>query len=299
MNKQTVKGYLFAIASAVIYGSMPLMANFLYADGVSPFALVFLRNFFSLVPLAGLAYHQSKTLKVPKDQLPKLCLISVLGCCVTPILLFCSYQFIPSGTATVFHFAYPAFVVIGGGIFLRKQIQRGNLFCVLLCIGGIALFYDPRQPVNFTGSLLALSSGITFAAYIILLSRFRSSKIPIFLFSFYVTLISSIVSFAVCLFTDRLMLPTSLAGWGMCVLFSLLVTVGAVVLFQQSAFLIGGERCSVLSTLEPITSLLIGVLILKEQAGLSALIGSALVVAASILTALFDIRAKKGKSPPQ
>ena len=76
-------------------------------------------------------------------------------------------------------------------------------------------------------------------------------------------------------------------------LFSLMVTTGAVVLFQQSTFLIGGERASILSTLEPITSIVIGVIVFLEPLGFRTLLGVIFVVSASILTALFDIRSKQ------
>lgn len=293
MNHQTAKGYLFAILSAVIYGCMPLMATLIYADGVNPFTLVFLRNLFSLIPLALLAYREKGTLRIPLKLLPALSLISVLGCSLTPILLFSSYRYMASGTATVFHFAYPAIVVLGNILFYRKRAQFGNLFSVLLCAVGIGLFYTPGQPINLTGSVLALSSAVTFAAYVVLLSHFDNREASGFLFSFYVALVSSIVPFLICLVTDSIMLPATARGWGLCMLFSLMVTTGAVVLFQQSTFLIGGERASILSTLEPITSIVIGVIVFLEPLSFRTLLGVIFVVSASILTALFDIRSNE------
>ena len=47
-------GYLCVILSAVIFGCMPLGANLLYAQGVTPMSLVFLRNLLSLPVLARL-----------------------------------------------------------------------------------------------------------------------------------------------------------------------------------------------------------------------------------------------------
>ena len=41
-------GGLCVILGAVIFGSMPLSANFLYAQDVTPMMLVFLRNTLSL-----------------------------------------------------------------------------------------------------------------------------------------------------------------------------------------------------------------------------------------------------------
>lgn len=293
MNYKTAKGYLFAVLSAVIYGSMPLMAKYIYADGVTPMTLVFLRNLFAIVPLALLAYRQKKTLKVPKELLPSIGLISLFGCCITPTLLFSSYQFIASGTATVIHFSYPAMVVIAQILFLKKKVMPASIVSVVLCVLGVSLFYSPQETLNFTGSALALLSGVTFATYVILLSRFDSSKVSGFLFGFYVTVVSTVAAFIICLVSGNLVFPVSPLGWGLCIVFSLMVTVGAVVLFQQSTFLIGGERASILSTLEPITSLVIGVIVFREALSSNSLIGSALVVAASILTALADIKKNK------
>ncbi len=293
MKFKTIKGYLFAILSAVIFGCMPLMAKLIYADGVTPFSLVFLRNFFALVPLALLAYKENKTLKIDKKVLPSVCLISILGCSVTPILLFCSYKFLSSGTATVLHFSYPAIVIIAEIIFLRKKPKIYSIISVLLCVIGISLFYSPSEPLNLSGSVLAIASGLTFAIYVVMLSHFDSQKVTGFLFCFYTTLISAVACFIICIATNNLVFPSTLTGWVLCIIFSLLVTVGAVVLFQKSAFLIGGDNVSILSTLEPITSIIVGVVVFDEPLGVPVIIGSILVVSASIITALFDIKNKK------
>lgn len=293
MHSGSAKGYLFAVLSAVIYGCMPLMSKYIYADGVDPLTLVFLRNVFSLIPLGVLAYVQQKHLRIPLKILPSIGLISTLGCIVTPILLFFSYQFIPSGMATVFHFAYPAVVMIGGILFFKQKVYSVNILCMVLCIAGIGLFYTPGHSLNPTGSVLALSSAFSFAAYVLLLSHFDNRNVPGFLFCFYTTLISSILSLLICLFTDRLFLPNTMIGWGLCILFSLSITTGAVVLFQQSTFLIGGERVSILSTLEPITSVVIGLFIFKETMGIRTFIGTVLVLLASILIVVFGKKTKK------
>lgn len=293
MRSTTAKGYIYAILSAVIYGCMPLIAKYVYADGVNPISLVFLRNSFSLLPLAILAYRENKTLKVPLKLLPSISVIAIMGCCVTPILLFSSYQLISTGTATVLHFIYPAVVLIAEILLLRNKIHSGNIISVLICVVGISLFYSPDPSFNLSGAALALSSGVTFATYVVLLAHFKDRGVSGFLLCFYVAAISSIATLGVCLATNSLALPSTLAGWGICVLFSLMVTTGAVALFQRSAFLIGSERTSILSTLEPITSVIIGVIVFGEPLGLKVLIGSILVVAASILIAVIDLKKNK------
>jgi len=293
MRYQTLKGCFFAILSAIIFGCMPLMAKQIYSNGVNPLTLVFLRNLFSLIPLGTLAYREQKTLKAPLSLIPSVGLISFLGCSLTPILLFSSYQFIASGLATVIHFAYPSFVILAEILFLKKQVRTCSIVSLLLCVVGISMFYAPEQAFNLTGAALALLSGVAFAGYVVLLSLFDSSRLSGFLFSFYTTLASSIITFCICIATNQLALPSTLLGWGECILFSLLVTTCALVLFQRSVFLIGGPGASILSTLEPITSVIIGIAVFSEPFGMRVLIGTILVICASIITVIFTIGKEK------
>ena len=290
MKQQTFWGCLFAILSAAIFGCMPLMAKHIYLSGVNAITLVFLRNLFSLIPLASLAYQEKKTLKIPLSLVPSIVIIALLGCCITPILLFSSYQYIPSGLATVIHFAYPSLVVLAEILFLRKAVHGHSIVSLLLCIVGIGMFYTPGQSFNLTGAALALLSGVTFAGYVVLLSVFDSRKLSGFLFAFYTTSVSAIATLCICITTGSLALPATLSGWGYCIVFSLLVTTCALVLFQRSIFLIGGPGASILSTLEPITSVIIGIVVFGEPFGIPVLAGTVLVIAASIITVFFKLR---------
>ena len=294
MNKKIWKGYLFVIASAVIYGCMPLMASHIYADGVTSLTLVFLRNLLSLPLLAALAYGQNKKLKVPAAALPHISLLAIFGCCVTPMLLFSAYRHIASSTATVFHFIYPAVVVLAEWVLFKVNISAKNLVSVALCLGGIAMFYTPGQPLNGTGSLFALTSGVTYAAYILSLSRFRYREISGFLLNFYVAAVSSCIMLPMCMATGQLSLPTNAGTWLLCAFFAVVVTAGASVLFQQGTFIIGGQKAAVLSAMEPITGVVVGALLLNEAVSPAVAVGSAMVIAASILIAKKGNDNKKG-----
>lgn len=298
-NTRLLKGYLFVIASAVLYGLMPLMTTHIKADGANSYTLVFLRNALSLPALAVLALGQQKTVKAPLRELPAIALAALFGCCLTPVLLYSAYDHMDSGTATVFHFVYPALVVVGGALFLRQKPGLGTIFSVLVCVGGIALFFDPKAPVTATGSVLSLVSGATFATYVLMLSACKDRKTCGFAFTFYVALTCAVVMGLYCLVTDTLALPQSLGGWGLCIVFALTINAVATVLFQQGTFLVGGQRASILSTMEPITGVVVGALFLGEFEGRSAgsiartILGSVLVVAATVMIALFDSKKKK------
>ncbi len=296
MGSKMVKGYTFAILSAVIYGCMPLMAKFIYAEGVTPMMLVFLRNALALPSLLILALCTKSGLRISAKSLPSLCFLAFFGCVITPILLFSSYNYMASGAATVLHFVYPALVLILGALFFKKRIPLWSAVSVALCVIGVALFYNPNEPISLSGSILSLGSGLTFAIYVAFLPRLRMREIGGFSFSFYIALASSIITLILCVATGNFTPPTSLLGFGLCALFATAVTTGAVVLFQQGTFLIGSEKTAVLSSLEPITGVIVGVIVFAETLQLNTLFGCVLVIAASFIIAISDLVKNKKHS---
>ena len=212
-------GYLCVILSAVSFGCMPLGANFLYAQGVTPMSLVFLRNLLSLPVLALLCQKQGG-LRISRGALLETSLTGFFGCCITPILLFSSYRYLASGMATVFHFAYPVIVVLGG-LVLRERVRKKALFCAVLCSLGILLLIDPSGAVDPLGVALALTSGVTYAVYILLLAHFRHREVMGFRMTFYMALISAVCMFFLCLFSHQLCLPQRRGVQGLIPLFRL------------------------------------------------------------------------------
>lgn len=290
--KTRVKGYFLVLLSAVLFGCMPLMTQYIYAEGINRESVVLMRNLLALPILALLTWRQGSSFKIPAKAIFPIAIIALMGCCITPLLLYGSYQYIATGTSTVFHFIYPAVVVLIGLVVLRKRPNMGVLGAVLLCVAGICLFYNPDQPLDWNGCGLALASGVTYAVYIVLLSEFRHKEIAGFKLSFFVSVVCSITMLLVCMIGGRLTLPTTWTGWLLCIALAVVINIGAVVMFQKGTFIIGGESASILSTAEPLTGVLLGMWVFHEQVSPGMWIGSALVIGACILIAIFDKKTK-------
>lgn len=289
-NKSLLMGYIFVILSAIVYGLMPLMAKFLYREGVNPITLVFLRNILAAPMLAVVCMKTKSTIKTDLETFGKISFVAIMGCCLTPLLLFISYNHIPSGSATVIHFIYPAIVVVGEWLILKSKLSTGQIISVILCVIGIFLFYNPSDGINVIGGSYALLSGITYAIYVISLHSLKNKNIHIFTLGFYVTLVCSFAMFLVCVITNRLTLPTSFSGWLLSILFAFALNIGAVLFFQKGTFLIGGSKAAILSTFEPITSIFAGTIILKEALSSFTIIGTIFVISAGVLIAVCDLR---------
>ena len=242
------RGYLFVILSAILFGCLPLAANIAYDNGLNSLSLVFYRNLFALPILYLPIRLRGEPLRVSRQEFTNILPLSILGFCITPALLFTSYNYLPAGTSTTFHFIYPAMTILGGVVLFRQKVGWGRVFCVLLCRVGILLFYEPGGALDPFGSAIALASGVTYALYIILLDYFRLESLSRFKLSFYISATCATVMLVVCLVTGTFRLPGNALCLGVCFLTAFLAGAAANVLFQTGTLIIGGQRASILST---------------------------------------------------
>ena len=289
MNRMA-KGYLYTILSAVIFGFSPMLSKAAYANGMNSVSLVFFRNLIAVPLLFCLMKTKRESAPISKSDFKKIFLLALFCSCITPLLLFSSYNYIGGGTATTFHFIYPAMTIIGGIVLFRQKAHLGQILCVVLCTFGITLFYTPGEELNLFGSAIALLSGVTYALYILLLDHLDLGEMSRFKLSMYICGISAVVLLVAAIATDSFIVPANLLSWGICFLMAVLVGCCAGVFFQLGTQLIGGERASILSTFEPITSIVVGVLFYNEGFTLRSVIGTLCVLAATALIAVLDMK---------
>lgn len=297
MNRY-LKGCLLVIASAVIYGSMPLVAKTIYRHGVNAASLVLFRNLFAAVPLFFWARRRREPLRLSRDQLPAVTAICFLGGAATPLLLFSSYHTISSGTATTIHFIYPVFVLLGCTLFFGEPLSPVKALCVMLSTAGILLFYTPGEQSRLIGLGLAFASGITFAAYVVSLNKCgRIKGIGAVRLSLYMAVVCTVAMLIYTLATGSLTFPDSAGTWALCAVFAVAVSLGATVCFQAGAFIVGSQRAAIFSTFEPITSIVIGVLVLHEPFTWKTALGSVMILSAVVLLTVWDHKCESAGAP--
>lgn len=321
-----VKGTVFVIISAVIFGCMPMAAKFIYAEGCSSASLTLYRYSLALPVLFLMAVLEQRAGIDKKGkssgrrncigaeegagaQEGLLCLfksvihlsafqrkqflILSLGFCMTPLLLFASYNYISSGSATTIHFSYPVFVILAFTLIFREKASAMKKASVVFCILGLLLFYEPGQKEGAVGILLALASGVTYTFYMMFFDRSVLKFIKPFTTNFHLSLVSSILVFLYTIGTRSFTLLHSPKSWAMAFGFSFMLCVVACVLFQIGIALIGAQKASILSTFEPITSIVIGVICFQEKVGIKTGLGVLLILTAVLMITLFDN--KKGR----
>ncbi|MDL2294496.1 DMT family transporter [Ruminococcaceae bacterium OttesenSCG-928-D13] len=284
MNRR-MKGNLAAIVSAVCFGLMPLFAKTIYAEGGNPFSVAFYRFAISSVPIPIYLKLAKIPFGVTKRQLLDILLISVFGYGGTAVLLFTSYSFIPSGIATTIHFCYPVLVILCGMLIFREKPSRMKVLCVALCMAGMVLLASGDGATSLPGILIAFASGVTYTFYIIWLDKSSLRGIPPLKLIFYMNIVASLVMLPIGLATNNIKTDLGPKGWAAMVTFSLLVAFVAVQLFQVGVHIAGPQSAAILSTFEPVTSIIVGILFFNEKLTVQVVLGCVVILLAVLLVA--------------
>lgn len=277
------KGILSIIIAAIIFGLMPLFARYIFANGGNPISLVFYRSFLAIPALFLINKKKKIDFKICREQIIKLTLLSIFGYSATAILLYLSYNYISTGLATTIHFIYPILVTLACVILYKEKISIFKILSVILSTIGIYLFLNDIGGLNALGIGLSLLSGATFAFYIVYFDKSGLGKMNTFKVTYYLSIISSVLIFIFSLITKTFTIKITLYGWLFMIGFSHAVTIVAVTLFQYGITMIGSQNASIISTFEPITSVIVGVLIFNEDFNVKILIGCIVILLAVVI----------------
>ena len=281
-----VKGFVYLLLSAVYFGFMPLLVKVICADGSTIVGALFLRFALAIIPL----YIYLKVRKVPMgvsmEDGKKILCVTVFGYGITALLLYSAYNYMPSGMATVIHFGYPVFVLLGSLIFLRRRVPKLKIVCVGLCMIGIFLSYagsgGEAKPMGF---VFALISGMTYAFYILYLEAGGLQDIPAMKMIFYMNIVGSIMVFLIGKVSGSFVLHMNANAWIAAFVLSLGAAFIGVGFFQYGVQYGGAQDAAILSTFEPVTSMIVGILVLHESASLSSMAGCILILISVTATA--------------
>lgn len=290
--QERYKGIACIVIATVIFGMMPLFAKKIYENGGNPISLVFYRAFISTPVLFLLNKRKNIVLKISKKQFIEMTILAIVGYSATAILLYLSYNYISTGLATTIHFTYPIIVTLACTIIYKEKLSFSKIFAVILSTVGIFLFVNNIGDINYLGVVIAFLSGVTFAFYMVFFDKSGLCLMHSLKSTFYLSAITSVVVLIFSLATKTFTINMTLYGWILTIVFSFMITIVAVTLFQRGVTLIGAQSAAVISTLEPITSIIIGILIFNEIFNFRIFLGGILILSAVIISALAGNKVK-------
>ncbi|HBJ06376.1 MAG TPA: hypothetical protein DDY60_05255 [Erysipelotrichaceae bacterium] len=109
-----------------------------------------------------------------------------------------------------------------------------------------------------------MASGLTFAFYLVKMDKAELVKMNALKLSFYLALFTTIEIFTMNLFIQDVVFKMDVLSYGLLLVLALFSSFLATVLLQKGVLLLGSTRASFIRLLEPVTSMIMGILWLNE-----------------------------------
>jgi drug/metabolite transporter (DMT)-like permease len=287
-------GVFFIAISAVSFGTLAIFGRYAYANGLDTFTLLFLRFTFSALLIAGLLIIRRESL--PRGgTLLRLASMGALGYVGQSFCYLTAIKYASAGLVALLLYLYPTFVAILSTIFLKEKVHRIKIIALGLATLGAALTANP-QGGHWSGILLALSAAVIYSVYIIIgtgvMRQVSALQSSVVIFS------AAGIVFGVLTAINGPHWPVTRTGWLSVAAMTLLATVIPVVTFLAGLKLIGPTDASMLSTLEPVATVLLAALLFGEILQPVTLLGGGLILAAVLLLTRSELRQGRATGPP-
>jgi drug/metabolite transporter (DMT)-like permease len=275
------KGSLSAIISSMTYGLIPLFSIPLMKKGLNFDTVLFYRFLLACIAVALLMKIKKVHFSISFKELKALTVLSLL-CNTCSLFFFLSYTYLGGGVTTTVHFLYPVFVTLIMGIFFREKISVKGFISIALAVIGVALLSlgEGVEKINFKGILFALSAAIFYAFFLVFSVKSIVKDMPVLRYTFYIQIIGVFYLLLFCLLTGSFQwFPVKDTS---CVinitLLALIPTIVSIITLVEAVRRIGSTLTSVLGAFEPITAVLIGVLVFAEPFTSIMLLGILLII---------------------
>ncbi len=278
-------GIIYALLSSAAFGFMPIFAKIMYNNGSNTLTVLSLR--FLMAAFMLFIYFLIKVdFKVSKTQLLTLCMIGGLGYTSTGLTLFYSYSYISVGLATTMHFIYPAIVIILNYFIYQEGFNKYKITALLFSTAGVYVLIGVKaQGLHIGGSLLALLSGFTYASCVMGMNHKEVRKLSTLVTVFYFSICSGASLLIFTLLSKNLNFPLNTYTISAVIGISLVSTIVSIGLFVKALKIIGPSPTSILGTLEPIVSIIMGIILFRERLTTALMIGTILILASVVILA--------------
>ncbi len=272
-------GILLIATSAASFGTLAIFGRFLYADGLDTFTMLFLR--FGLAALLMTIILFVRKEKFPRGKiLVQLIGMGALGYVGQSFSYLSAIKYASAGLVALLLYLYPTFVFVLSVIVLREKVTLIKVAALVLALMGTALTVDPAGG-QLLGILFSVAAALIYSGYIIVGTNVMKHVSAVQ---------SSVVIFAaagavygILMAVNGVHLPTTNNGWINIVGIVLIATVIPVVTFLAGLERIGPINAAMLSTLEPVVTVLLAASIFEERLKPIVMLGGGLILVAVIL----------------
>ena len=292
-------GLAACLVSATGFGALPVLGKAAYDAGLGPLPLLWGR-----FGLAAIAFWLLVIFVVRPARPPVRFVITglgmgALGYALEAGLFFVALERIDASLVELLLYAYPAIVTAVALASGREAPSQRLLSALGLATLGVILVFagSLASGVDPVGLALGLGAAIVYSAYILTGERVVPAMHPVLLAALVAT--GATASFTVAgLVTGGLPHPRTADGWTAVAVIAAVATVVPMAALFAGIARVGAPTASIVSTFEPVVTVVLAGLVLGETLSLVEATGAACVIAAVRLLASLSRSGLRRREPP-
>lgn len=289
MNKQS-RGVLNGIVSGVSFGLIPLFSIPVIAAGMNNVSILVYRFLFGSTAMLAMLLMRKTDMRISLSELWRIALLSFfyIG---TAIATLESYRYLSSGIATALVYTDPIWCAVIGLLILGDKFSWKLTMSIVLATLGVMMMtglFSEDGTFSLVGVCWGLLSGLSYALYLILVPRLKVKSIPSLKLTFYVFFIGMFM-LAAFDFGKNGCIETISSGrcFLNLIMLGLIPTALSNICVTMSLKLIDSTIVAILGAFEPLTAMVVGIIVLGDPYSFLSITGALLIlVAVAILTIL-------------
>lgn len=287
MNSQQL-GTILVLISAFSFATFPILIKYAFTYGINVPTMLAFRFLGATSFLWAILYFRKIPVIVSRRDAAYLLLLGIFGYGSMSILFSSSLHYLPPSMATMLLYLYPIIVTVLSALLGDESFDYRR--CIALIVSGLGLSLvlgASFEKFNLFGVLLASGAAFVYSAYIIAGNRLLKNVSPL-VTTAYITLSACVAFFLLGSLTGNLLVRIATPGWIVLLLIALIPTVCAILTFFAGMSRIGPSKASIISTIEPVCTVLLSAWLLGEQFTMPQLIGGALVLSGIVLIQVWN-----------
>ncbi len=279
-------GIILIAISAASFGTLAIFGRYAYNDGMNIYTVLFLRFGIS-------ASFMTVILLLRKEHFPRgriltqLIGMGALGYVGQSFMYLTAINYASAGLVALLLYLYPFFVAILSTIFLHEKVTRIKIIALLLALFGTALTVGPVSG-QLIGALMAITAAIIYSIYIIVGTNVMKHVTAVQ--SSTVIFASAGAVYGLLTLLNGVQFPATNSGWLAMLGIIIVSTIIPVVTFLAGLERIGPTNAAMLSTLEPIVTVLLAAWLFGDKLLPIVMIGGGLILVAVILLTRAELK---------
>ena len=278
--------YIELIISCTIFGSSGIFLNHIF--GMQTSSILLYRLLFGLILILGyiIAIKKYEIFRISKKK-RFILLIGILNV-ITTYSYYSSIKYSGLSVAVLLLYTAPVYVTLLSPFFLKERLTSRGIISLLISMIGISLIVVPSEGSLgqsshlLPGLVFGLISGLSYSGTIMTVNHLKddySGTAQLF----WSTFISLIILLP---FAGKVPQAVLLPNLPVLILFGLITTAFASLLYLNSASKISAQTVSVLALLEPVSGILFGFFFLHEPIIMKTVQGCILILFGALILVL-------------